>query len=407
LHKIIFLRIIMARDVFIVKAVRTPVAKAGTPKRRGTLEFVRPDDLIALTIQGLLERVPNLPTDAIDDVVIGSAFPEAEQGFNIGRIAALRAGLPVTTTGMTVNRFCASGLQAIIAANDSIAMGRCGIAIAGGVESMTRIPMAGHQPFLNPALAGAQSSTYISMGMTAENVAREYKISREDQDAFAVESHRRAIAAQREDRFVDETVEISLNRVVYENGRAVERSVSLITDEGPRADTSPESLAKLKPAFTTTGSVTAGNASQISDGAAAVLLASEDAIKAHNLTPLARIISFATTGNDPALMGVAPINAIPKALNLAGLSHSDLGVIEINEAFASQSVAIIRTLGLNPTVVNPNGGAIALGHPLGCTGARIFTTALHEAQRKSARYFGVGMCIGGGQGAFAVAETLG
>jgi acetyl-CoA acyltransferase len=361
---------------------------------------------MALTLQGLLERLPNLPSDAIDDVVIGSAFPEAEQGFNIGRIASLRAGLPVTTTGVTVNRFCASGLQAIIAANDAIAMGRCSSAIAGGVESMTRIPMAGHQPFLNPALAGAHSATYISMGMTAENVAREFKITREDQDTFAVESHRRAIAAQREGRFTDEIVPINLTREVYEDGRAVERTVSLLADEGPRADTSPESLVKLNPAFTATGSVTAGNASQISDGAAAVFLASDEVVKAHQLTPIARIMSFATTGNDPALMGVAPIDAIPKALSRAGLTHSDLGVIEINEAFASQSVAIIRTLGLNPAIVNPNGGAIALGHPLGCTGARIFTTALHEATRRAARYFGVGMCIGGGQGAFAVVERV-
>lgn len=397
----------MARDVYIVSALRTPIAKAGTPKRRGTLEAVRPDDLIAYTMQALLARMPALSPAAVDDVVIGCAFPEAEQGFNIGRIAALRAGFPVTTTGVTVNRFCASGLQAIIAANDAIAMGRIDVAIAGGVESMTRLPMAGNQPFLNPALTGSHSATYVSMGMTAENVANQYKVTRDDQDAFAVESHRRAIAAQQEGRFTDEIAPLSFQRVVYEEGRAVEREITLAADEGPRADTSKESLARLKPAFTATGSVTAGNASQISDGAAAVLLASAEAVATHGITPLARIVSFATAGNDPAIMGVAPIDAIPKALARAGLSRDDLSVIEINEAFASQSVAIIRALELDPTKVNVNGGAIALGHPLGCTGARIFTTALAETRRRGGRYFGVGMCVGGGQGAFAIAERLG
>jgi acetyl-CoA acyltransferase len=355
----------MSRDVFIIDAVRTPIAKAGTPKRRGTLEMVRPDDLIAITIESILSRTPTLPPPAIDDLVIGCAFPEAEQGFNIGRIAALRAGLPFTTTGMTVNRFCASGLQAIVTAHDAIAM-----------------------------------------GMTAENVAHQFSVSRADQDAFAYESHRRAVTAQEAGHFAGEITPISVARVLYEGGKAVEKTISLTVDEGPRPDTSAESLARLKPAFTATGSVTAGNASQISDGAAAVLLASAEAVATHRLTPRARIASFATTGNNPAIMGVAPIDAIPKALARAGLTRDALDIIEINEAFASQCLAIIRTLELDPTKVNVNGGAIALGHPLGCTGARIFATALSEATRRGSTYFGVGMCVGGGQGAFAVAERL-
>lgn len=396
----------MSRDVFIIDAVRTPIAKAGTPKRRGTLEMVRPDDLIAIAIEAILGRTPTLPPPAIDDLVIGCAFPEAEQGFNIGRIAALRAGLPFTTTGMTVNRFCASGLQAIISAHDAIAMGRVDVAIAGGVESMTRLPMAGNQPFLNPALTGSHSDTYLSMGMTAENVAHQFSVSRNDQDAFAYESHRRAVAAQGAGHFAEEIAPVSVARVIYEGGKAVEKTITLTADEGPRPDTSTESLARLKPAFTATGSVTAGNASQISDGAAAVLLASAEAVATHHLTPRARIASFATTGNNPAIMGVAPIDAIPKALARAGLTRDSLDIIEINEAFASQCLAIIKALELDPAKVNVNGGAIALGHPLGCTGARIFATALNEATRRGSTYFGVGMCVGGGQGAFAVAERL-
>ncbi|MBI5086563.1 MAG: thiolase family protein [Acidobacteria bacterium] len=367
----------------IIDCLRTPVGRSG----KGALRFTRPDDLAAAVIRALSEKYP---VPEVDDVILGCAMPEGEQGMNVARIAALAAGLPVTTPAVTINRFCSSGLQAIAMAAEKIAAGSAEIVIAGGTESMSLVPMGGNKFAPNPRLAQEWPEVYISMGLTAENLQRQYNISREDQDAFAYRSHMNALAAQAAGKFDEEIVPV--------NG--------LMRDEGPRADTTLEALAKLKPAFHARGTVTAGNASQTSDGAAAALVMSESKARELGLKPMARFVSFAVAGCAPEVMGIGPVFAIPKALKLAGLKLEDIGVIELNEAFAVQALAVIREAGLNLDIVNVNGGACALGHPLGCTGAKLTATILREMKRRNARYGMVTMCIGGGQGAAGILENL-
>ena len=398
----------MAHEALIVSSVRSPIAKAGTEKRKGTLSLVRPDDLMAQVLLGALAKVPTLPQSVLEDIIVGTSFPEGEQGFNIGRILSICSGLPRSVTGQTVNRFCASGLQAIVTGSAAVAQGYNAAVVAGGVESMTRIPMGGSSFLPNPLLTVPGGDTYMDMGMTAENVAKAFGISREDQDAMAYRSHMRAIAAQESGRQAGHIIPLTFERTTMVDGTPTAVTISLTQDEGPRKDTSIASLAKLRPAFLFdgTGSVTAGNSSQVSDGGAVTIIVNRDIANQYGLVPLARLVSFATAGNEPGLMGVAPIWAIPKALEKAGLSIADIGLFGLNEAFAAQWLAIQRTLNLNPEIVNVNGGAIAIGHPLGCTGARDTADTLHEAILRGVRYFGVGMCVGGGQGAFAVFENL-
>jgi acetyl-CoA acetyltransferases len=391
------------REAVIVAAVRTPIGKA----KKGALRHVRPDDLGALVVREALARVPGLKPEAIDDVIFGCAIPEAEQGLNIARIIALRAGLPTTVPGVTVNRFCSSGLQAIADAALRIRCGLADVIVAGGVESMSLVPMTGHKVSPNPYLVDHFPEVYMSMGHTAERVARRFGISREDQDAFALRSHQRAAAAIAAGRFRDEIVPVEVTeRGVDEDGRVQERTRLFDTDEGVRPDTSLEALARLKPVFRVDGTVTAGNASQTSDGAAAVVVMSAEKAEELGIKPLGVFRSFAVAGVDPDIMGVGPVEAIPRALKLAGVRQQDVDLIELNEAFASQAVHCIRALELDEARVNVNGGAIALGHPLGCTGARQTVTLLYELARRKGRYGVVSMCVGGGMGAAGVFEAL-
>ncbi len=399
------------REAVIVSSVRTAVGKAV----KGALKDVRPDDLAAAAIKGALARVPALPPDSVDDVILGCAMPEAEQGMNVARIASLLAGLPHTAGAMTVNRFCSSGLQAIALAADAIVAGRAEVVVAGGTESMSLIPMGGHKIAPNPSLLEHYPDAYLGMGMTAELVARKYGIDRERSDAFALASHQKAVAAIQAGRFKDEIVPLSLQvpdpdappPKGRKPGPPPTRTVVFDVDEGPRADTDAASLAKLKPAFAKDGIVTAGNSSQMSDGAAATVVMSAERAKALGLKPLARLRSFAVAGVPPEIMGIGPVEAIPKALAQAGLKLEDIDLIELNEAFAAQALAVLPVAGLDPARVNVNGGAIALGHPLGCTGAKLVSSLLGELQRRNGRYGIVSMCVGGGMGAAGVIERLG
>ena len=389
------------REAYIVAGYRTAVAKA----KKGGFRFYRPDDLGADVITHLLKQVPQIDPHRIDDVIVGNAFPEAEQGLQIGRMIALKS-LPIEVPGETVNRFCASGVDTISLAVAKIRSGMMDIVIAGGVESMTMVPMTGWKLAPNYEIVKNNPGFYMGMGLTAEEVVKRYNISREDQDQFAYESHMKAIRAIENGYFKDEIVPVEVNEVYYENGKKKTRSFVVDTDEGPRADTSLEVLAKLKPAFAQNGTVTAGNSSQMSDGAAFVLVVSEDVVKELNLTPIARMVSFAVAGVDPEIMGTGPIAAVPKALKKANMNLGDIDLIELNEAFASQSLAVIRELDLNTEILNVNGGAIALGHPLGCTGAKLTVQIINELKRRDKKYGMVTACVGGGQGVAAIFEKL-
>jgi acetyl-CoA acyltransferase len=384
-------------EAVIVDCLRTAVGKAP----RGTLRNARPDDLAAAVIRALLERYPQAK-DGVEDVILGCAMPEGEAGNNMARQAALRAGLPDSVPGMTINRFCSSGLQAIALAADRIRSGGADILIAGGSESMSKTPFGGLKPAPNPWFVDHWPEVYMSMGLTAERVQRKYGVTREDADAFALRSHQNAVAAQREGRFNEEIVPVEVDTATP----AGEEKSMFRADEGPRADTNLEALAKLKPVFHANGTVTAGNASQTSDGAAAALVMSEAKARELGLAPKARFVSYATAGVAPEIMGIGPVRAIPKALAMAGLKLDDIGVIELNEAFAVQALAVIREAGLDLEKTNVNGGAIALGHPLGCTGAKLTATILREMDRRKSRYGLVTMCVGGGQGAAGILECL-
>ena len=379
------------KSAVVVAARRSAVGKAP----RGALKDVRPDELGAQILRATLETLPNLDPALIDDLMVGCAMPEAEQGLNVARMIGLDAGLPHESSAITVNRFCSSGLQTIATACERIMVGAIDCAVAGGVESMSMVPMGGHVTRLHPRYVEERPEVYISMGLTAENVARKFEVSREDQDAFAFESHQRAVRAIAEGRFKDELIPITRG-----DGSTFE------IDEGPRADTSREALAKLRAVFHAKGTVTAGNSSQTSDGAAMAVVMSEEKAAEAGLQPLARFVGFAVAGVPPEIMGIGPIEAIPKVLRQTGLSLADMGVIELNEAFASQSIAITRTLELDPANVNPNGGAIALGHPLGCTGAKLTASAIAEMHRRQCQYGMVTMCIGGGMGAAGIFERM-
>ena len=395
------------QEAYIVATTRTPVGKAP----RGMLRHVRPDDMLAHVLKGALAQVPELDVNLINDVVVGCAFPEAEQGLNMARIGALLAGLPETVGGLTINRYCSSGINAVQIAADRIRTGEADVVIAAGAESMSLVPMMGNKVSLNPAIFAKDENYAIAygMGLTAEKVAQQWKISREDQDAFAVESHRRAIAAIQAGAFASEItpLDVSYRTPNLASGEVLVQNKVLDTDEGPRLDTTLEGLAKLKTVFDAKGSVTAGNSSQMSDGAGAVVLVSEKVLKQFNLTPLARYVSFAVKGVPPAIMGIGPKVAIPAALANAGIAQSDLKWIELNEAFAAQALAVIRDLELDPAVINPNGGAIALGHPLGATGAIRTATLVHGMRRRGETGYGmVTMCIGTGMGAAGILEIL-
>lgn len=392
----------MNTTAYIVSTVRTAVGKAP----RGILRHTRPDDLGAAAVRGALERIPALVSDHIDDVIMGCAMPEAEQGYNLGRLIALRAGLPDSVSGVTVNRLCSSGLQTIAMATQAIAWGQSDVIVAGGAESMSLIPMGGHQFSPSTELFADMPAAYIPMGLTAENVADRFQISRTDQDAFALRSHQKALAAQAAGRFKAEIVPITVRTTDYIDGQPHTHELIFDTDEGPRADTSLEALAQLKPVFKASGTVTAGTSSQMSDGAAATVVMGENTVQELGLQPLGRLLGFAVAGVAPEIMGIGPVVAIPKVLKQVGLTLADIGLIELNEAFAAQSLAVIRELGLNEEIVNVNGGAIALGHPLGCTGAKLTATLLHEMQRRGTRYGLVTMCVGGGMGAAGVFENL-
>jgi acetyl-CoA acyltransferase len=401
-------------DAVIISAVRTPVGKAP----RGALSIARPDELAASAIRAAIERAPGVQSSDVDDVVLGCAMPEGEQGLNVARIASLRAGIPVEASAVTVNRFCSSGLQAIAYGAERIMLGQAAGVVAGGTESMSMVPMGGNKVSPNPALVASYPDVYLSTGLVAENHARASSISRDEQDAFALRSHQRALAAIDAGRFRDEIVPVTV-RVVAEmgtgiisagrNGRHLRphlREVTVDTDEGPRRDTSMEALAKLKPAFHVSGTVTAGNSSQMSDGAAAVVVTSAAFARERGLTPLARFVGYATAGVPPELFGVGPVPAIRKVLKLTGLSLDQMDLIELNEAFAAQVLACLRELPIDPDRLNVNGGAIALGHPLGCTGAKLTATLLHELRRRQARYGMVTMCVGGGMGAAGIFERM-
>lgn len=390
------------QTAYIVSAVRTPIGKAP----RGTLRNFRPDDLGAIAVKAALEKVPQISPIMVDDMIMGCAMPEAEQGFNVGRVIGQRAGFPETVSGVTVNRFCASGLQSIAMATQAIVTGQSDVIIAGGTESMSLIPMGGHIVAPNPELLDQAPQAYCTMGLTAENVAKQFDIARADQDAFALRSHQRAIAAIQAGRFENEIVPVNIEETSYVNGKLATTKICFDTDEGPRSDTSLEALAKLPAVFRIGGSVTAGTASQMSDGAAATLLVSERLVHDLELKPMGRLIGFAVAGVPPEIMGIGPVHAVPKVLKQVGLTLQDIGLIELNEAFASQSLAVMRKLELDAEIVNVNGGAIALGHPLGCTGARMTATLLHEMIRRGVRYGLVTMCVGGGMGAAGVIENL-
>jgi len=403
-------------EAVIVSAIRTPVGRAF----KGSLRATRPDDLAALAIKEALARVPGLDLKEIDDVILGCAMPEGEQGMNVARIASLRAGLPVETSAMTINRFCSSGLQAIALAAERIRSGSAEVIVAGGTESMSMVPMGGNKVSPNPWLVDHSPDTYINMGLGTENIARKFGITREQADQFSADSHKKALAAIAAGNFKDETipVEVRITALPNGNGNGVSskpkggsikpstQTFTFATDELPRADTNHEILAKLKPAFHAKGTVTAGNSSPMSDGAAAAVVMSEARAKSLGLKPLVRFVAYTTAGVLPEEFGIGPVRAIPKALKLAGLSLNDIAVIELNEAFAAQSLAVIQQAGLDASRVNPNGGAIALGHPLGCTGAKLTATIIRELQRRNARYGMVTMCIGGGMGAAGIFERL-
>jgi len=392
------------REAVIVSSVRTAVGKAP----RGTLRATRPDDLAALVIKEAISRAKGVDPKEIEDVIIGCAMPEAEQGMNIARIASLRAGLPVTVSAMTVNRFCSSGLQAIAIAAERIMAGQGDIAVAGGAESMSMVPMGGHKVAPNPWLMDHYPDTYLNMGLTAENLSKKYGITRQAADEFSFASHQKALAAIAAGKFKDEIVPTEVSYTALENNgngaKPTTLNVTFDTDEGPRADTSIEALAKLKPAFQVHGVVTAGNSSQMSDGAAACVVMSAERARELGLRPMARFVAFATAGCPPEEMGAGPVYAIPKALKIAGLKLDQIDVIELNEAFAAQALTVIQLAGLDPSRVNVNGGAVALGHPLGCTGAKLTATILREMERRQARYGLVTMCIGGGMGAAGILE---
>jgi len=389
-------------EAVIVDCLRTAVGKSG----RGTLKNTRPDDLAATVFDALLEKHPQIPKSEIDDVILGCAIPEAESGMNMARIAALRAGLPDSVPGVTINRFCSSGLQAIAMAAEKIRSGGADIILAGGSESMSLLPMAGNKFAPNPWMVDHIPQIYMGMGLTAEEVYRKYGISREEQDQFSYRSHQRALAAQAEGRFDEEIVPVEVATTTLDNGKPSTRKSVFKKDEGPRADTSLEALAKLKPVFHATGTVTAGNSSQTSDGAAAAIVMSEKKAQELGLKPRARFVSFAVGGVPPEIMGIGPVVAIPKTLRMAGLGIGDIGLVELNEAFKVQALAVVKEAGLNLETLNVNGGAIALGHPLGCTGAKLTATILREMERRKVRYGMVTMCIGGGQGAAGIFERL-
>jgi acetyl-CoA acyltransferase len=376
------------KQAVIVSAARTAVGKAPN----GALRNTRPDDMAAAVIEAVLDRTPGFDRAGVEDVIFGCAMPEAEQGLNVARIAALRAGLPVSASAVTINRFCSSGLQSIAFAAERIMAGFAGAIVAGGTESMSLVPMGGHKPSPNPALVESYPDVYLTTGLVAENHARDHAISRQEQDAFALRSHQRAVAAIDGGRFDDEIIKIP--------------SVPLTTDEGPRRDTSLDALGKLRAAFHVEGTVTAGNSSQMSDGAAAVLVMEEGDARAVGVAPLARVLAYATAGVEPERFGIGPVPAIRKALKIAGLTLEQLDLIELNEAFAAQVIACLRELPIDPDRLNVNGGAIALGHPLGCTGAKLTTTLLYEMRRRNARYGLVSMCVGGGMGAAGIFERL-
>jgi acetyl-CoA acyltransferase len=395
------------KEAVIASSVRTAVGKA----YKGTLHATRPDDLAAVAINSAVQRVPGLDPKEIEDVILGCAMPEGEQGMNMARIASLRAGLPVECSAITINRFCSSGLQAIAMAAERVMLGNAEVVIAGGAESMSMVPMGGNKTSPNPWLMDHYPDTYLGMGLTAENLARKYSITRQQADEFSYCSHQKALAAIAGGKFKDEIVPVEVLSTIVSNGdgrggRAKTATKVFDTDEGPRADTSLEALAKLKPAFHAHGTVTAGNSSQMSDGAAISVVMSADRARALGVKPLARFISFATAGCAPEEMGVGPVFAIPKALRLAGLKLDQIDVIELNEAFAAQSLSVIRLANLDPARVNVNGGAIALGHPLGCTGAKLTATIVRELERRKARYGMVTMCIGGGMGAAGIFERV-
>src|SRR5216683_2255413 len=391
------------REAVIVSSVRTPVGRA----YEGTLRATRPDDLAAVAIKGALERVPQLDLKEIEDVILGCAMPEAEQGMNVARTASLRAGVPIEASAITINRFCSSGLQAIAMAAERIMSGGAEVIVAGGTESMSMVPMGGNKISPNPWLVENYPDSYLSMGLTAERLAKRFGITRQAADEFSLRSHQKALAAIQAGRFDDEIVPVPVSFTTPNGLKPKRQEIVFQTDEGPRADTSLEALASLKPAFHVKGTVTAGNASQMSDGAAAAVVMSAERAQALGIKPLARYLSFATAGYKPEEMGLGPVFAIPKALKLAGLKLSDIDVIELNEAFAAQSLAVIREAGLDPDRVNPNGGAIALGHPLGCTGAKLTATIIRELKRRKGRYGMVTMCVGGGMGAAGIFENLG
>jgi acetyl-CoA acyltransferase len=388
----------------IVSAARTAVGKAPN----GTLRGTRPDELAAAVIAETLRRAPGVQPGDVDDVILGCAMPEAEQGMNVARIASLRAGIPVSASAVTINRFCSSGLQAIAYAAERVMCGFASTIVAGGTESMSMVPIGGHKVAPNPTLVDCYPDVYLSTGLVAENHARESGISRDEQDAFALRSHQRALAAIGAGKFSDEIVPVVAQVVEPPNGngRPSTRQVTFAVDEGPRRDTSIEALAKLRPAFHAAGTVTAGNSSQTSDGAAAVLVTSETRARELGLTPLGRFVAFATAGVEPERFGVGPVPAIQKALKLAGLTLDAIDLIELNEAFAAQVLVCLRALPIDPERLNVNGGAIALGHPLGCTGAKLTTTILHEMKRRQARYGMVTMCVGGGMGAAGIFERM-
>lgn len=388
-------------QAYIIAGYRTAVGKAP----RGKLHFYRPDDLAVDVIKGLLQSVPALDPALVDDVIVGNAVPEAEQGLQVGRMIALRA-IGEHTPGMTVNRYCASGLETIAIAHAKISQGMADCIIAGGTESMSLIPTSGWKTVPNYEVAKENPDYYLGMGLTAEAVAKEFQVSREDQDAFAYRSHEKALHAIREGYFKSQILPVKVEETYVEEGKKKTRSYIFDTDEGPRPDTSPEALAKLKPVFAQGGTVTAGNSSQTSDGAAFVIVMSEPLMKKLNLAPVGRLVSCAVAGVHPRIMGMGPVEAVPKALDKAGLKLQDIDLIELNEAFAAQSVAVIRQLGMNSSIVNVNGGAIALGHPLGCTGCKLTIQILHELERQGKRYGLVTACVGGGQGIAGVLERL-
>jgi len=389
-------------EVVIVSSVRTPVGRAF----KGTLRATRPDELAAIAIKGALERVPQIDSKEIEDVIIGCATPEAEQGTNVARIASLRAGLPVEVSAMTINRFCSSGLQAIAMAAERIMSGGAEIIVAGGTESMSMIPMGGHKMSPNPWLVDHYPDAYLTMGLTAERVAQRLGITRQAADEFSLRSHRNALAAIQAGKFDDETVPVPVSFTTPNGSKPKRQEIIFKIDEGPRADTSLDALLALKPVFHAKGTVTAGNSSQTSDGAAAAVVMSAERAKALSLQPLVRYVSFATAGYKPEEMGLGPVYAIPKALRLAGLKLSDIDVIELNEAFGAQALGVIKEAGLDLEKVNPNGGAIALGHPLGCTGAKLTASIIREMKRRGSHYGMVTMCVGGGMGAAGIFENL-